>query len=559
MGALLLLLFIMDRRAKIAARNQVSEAYSKRKARDKAEEDARSAEWEKARAALQQSLLATQGDLHADTQAVKNQLDDVNKKAQAIQARHGDLQRKLDSENAKIASLHSQIALQQTGLSQAAKEATASKAELAAAEKDLLVMELAFQHLRALKDRDQKTYSVVPYRGKQGDARPPIYVECVRDGVLIHPEKKLLETWAFTTQAIREEIERRHGPLTLERAAKDDADKGPYVLFLVRPDGIANYYKAQSALKGYHLDFGYELVDQHWVLDFDSKRDGPKGTLAKEAPVERAPILGMHPSNAGDGNAGSGQSMMPLPIGAGGPLNAPRSNVGFGNPQPTGPITLPRTEVVNPSQGGGPSFTPVTKLLPLVPVTPAGKSGAGVVNPSQAPPAGSVGSQSSPEKKPSPVSNLAPSPNPGVKPFPASGLDANKTSPNDESSSSSGVKPFPSLGSDVERKAAAPPTPRIAASKDFVITVECRGEAVTINPGGQVFRWTDKNEATDEALVKAVASLVSRRQASVRPGESPYRPVIRFQVSPEGLRTYYHVYPLLEALRLPMTRENVQE
>jgi hypothetical protein len=45
----------------------------------------------------------------------------------------------------------------------------------------------------------------------------------------------------------------------------------------------------------------------------------------------------------------------------------------------------------------------------------------------------------------------------------------------------------------------------------------------------------------------------------VRPGEAPYRPVIRFQVSKEGLRSYFHAYPLLEPLRVPMTRENVEE
>ena len=74
------------------------------------------------------------------------------------------------------------------------------------------------------------------------------------------------------------------------------------------------------------------------------------------------------------------------------------------------------------------------------------------------------------------------------------------------------------------------------------------------------YRWTTPNlQATDQALAQAVGNLIARRQASVRPGEPPYRPLVRFQVSNEGLRTYYHVYPLLEQLRVPMTRENVAE
>ena len=51
--------------------------------------------------------------------------------------------------------------------------------------------------------------------------------------------------------------------------------------------------------------------------------------------------------------------------------------------------------------------------------------------------------------------------------------------------------------------------------------------------------------------------MIARRQATVRPGEPPYRPMIRFRVLPDGLRTYHLAYPALEALHVPMTRENV--
>ena len=45
---------------------------------------------------------------------------------------------------------------------------------------------------------------------------------------------------------------------------------------------------------------------------------------------------------------------------------------------------------------------------------------------------------------------------------------------------------------------------------------------------------------------------------AVRPGEAPYHPMIRFQIRPDGLRSYYVVYPLLEGLGVPMTRENLE-
>ena len=59
-------------------------------------------------------------------------------------------------------------------------------------------------------------------------------------------------------------------------------------------------------------------------------------------------------------------------------------------------------------------------------------------------------------------------------------------------------------------------------------------------------------------LKEAVEQLIARRQATVRPGEPPYRPLIRFRVHPEGLRAYYLAYPALEGLGVPMTRENVE-
>ena len=58
-------------------------------------------------------------------------------------------------------------------------------------------------------------------------------------------------------------------------------------------------------------------------------------------------------------------------------------------------------------------------------------------------------------------------------------------------------------------------------------------------------------------LVQAVQQIIARRQATVRPGEPPYRPMIRFLVQPAGLRSYYTVYPVLQTLGLSMSRENL--
>ena len=102
---------------------------------------------------------------------------------------------------------------------------------------------------------------------------------------------------------------------------------------------------------------------------------------------------------------------------------------------------------------------------------------------------------------------------------------------------------------------------RVLGNRDFVITIACYGEGALLTPGGASFAWNGAADPkqTDAALVRIVTQLVQRRQATVQAGEPPYRAVLRFEVHEQGRRTYYRVYPLLEKLRLPMVREDVDE
>ncbi|MFO0863650.1 MAG: hypothetical protein U0744_03145 [Gemmataceae bacterium] len=104
-----------------------------------------------------------------------------------------------------------------------------------------------------------------------------------------------------------------------------------------------------------------------------------------------------------------------------------------------------------------------------------------------------------------------------------------------------------------------PPIGRLIANRDYQIVVKCLADHVEVTPGGFDFDMTDANETTiDRDLTASVRELAERRQATVRPGETPYRVNVRFQVHPEGLRTYLRVYPLMESLNLPMSRENLE-
>jgi hypothetical protein len=647
MGALLLLLFIMDRRAKIAAKYRVQEELQARQARTKAEEEARQAEWEKARAELHLSLLATQNQLLDKSEAAQHELDEAAKKVADAKARDEDLQRLARDEAGRIVTLQLEIESQRAGIVQAEKKEAQSKAELLAAARELAELEMALKQLRTLKQHEKDVYSLVPYRGKRGDYRTPIYVECVGQGVIFHPDKKLLRLWEFGPQSIRAEIEDRHGPL-LAAKGKPKADSaeqtGPYILFLVRPDGIGSYYGAMSALKGLPLDFGYELIDGDWELDVGGPSLAKAGPTRPQQPWKHkdkqeprgfggnGPELhgGLAaPTFQGPGGGGSGPD---LPGRAGGPTlspgvgagsRAPNSGMAGGNPGGGGSGPPSRENVgrgFDPTLGGGnggggpaathgtnaggpatpgngaagpfvpasgytvdpggprtPSFVPIAKSQSFVPIASAGGPATqGAVTPGQGgpgtpgaagQPAGSPGSSNTNTQSGGGTPNQGGgTPGSGGTGTPGTGgsgtSGAGRGSPNDGGEADPIMKGLPGFAKESNKKPPPAPSPlsKLIGNKDFIVTVNCQADAVSVTPGGLAFRWTAANiQETDQALVEAISNLIARRQASVRPGEPPYHPMIRFQVTESGLRTYYHIYPLFGQLRVPMTRENVVE
>jgi hypothetical protein len=109
-------------------------------------------------------------------------------------------------------------------------------------------------------------------------------------------------------------------------------------------------------------------------------------------------------------------------------------------------------------------------------------------------------------------------------------------------------------------RAAPVPLSRLTGNRDWPIVIECKGDTVWLRITGlrasiDTLGPRDQGEAP---FVAAVRKVIGDRQATVRAGEPPYRPILRFLVHPDGLRAYYVVYPQLEALHVAMTRANVE-
>jgi hypothetical protein len=327
MGSLILLLLVLDRRAKAVGRAKAEEAARTARleretaARATADEIARraadrAAERERQRLAAHDELARAKDDLNGQLQAVEKRQADAAQGVRAARSRWRELLEILGNQRAELAQAEREAAAG-NGAAETEQVTEAARREAARLSAQLRGLELVLGELKEARKRDAQTYSLLPYRGRRGDSRRPIYVECTANGLLFHPDRRTLSRIASDAE-IREEIELR---IEWQRkrvlATGGQPEKRPYLLMLVRPDGIASYYTAVAALQGRQIDFGYEFIDADWVLDFpEDDSAGPTQPWMTARRTAVAPgdpssparkVSGLRPGRSGVGD-GSGNA-----------------------------------------------------------------------------------------------------------------------------------------------------------------------------------------------------------------------------------------------------------
>src|SRR6185369_1067194 len=146
----------------------------------------------------------------------------------------------------------------------------------------------------------QEWYALIPYDGRSGTRRRPIYVECTEFGVVIQPEGLRLTTEDFSgplgpgnpldsaLRAIRDYWERSAGT----KAGQ------PYPLLVVRPSGVVAFGAAKAAISAWDDEWGYELISDDKNLDFGPPEPALNATLNKTVSVARqrqAAMIAMMP------------------------------------------------------------------------------------------------------------------------------------------------------------------------------------------------------------------------------------------------------------------------
>ena len=140
------------------------------------------------------------------------------------------------------------------------------------AERDVLARERDALKAATVKASQRSGYSVLPYKGPNGTWRRPIVLECSGNTVKLLPGGK-----TFSMLELSPLINPRSSPVILAIAREmlhiqqsetpDGAPAVPYLVFLVRPDGIRPYYQARGRLESLGVAFGYELIEQDLVVD----------------------------------------------------------------------------------------------------------------------------------------------------------------------------------------------------------------------------------------------------------------------------------------------------
>lgn len=192
--------------------------------------------------------------------------------------------------------------------------------------------------------RNRVARAVVPFVGPNGTPHMPVVVDCHRRGASILPEGidfapgelsivRGLRSSPFAG-AIRAAARRRE---------QLDPEAAPYVLFLVRPSGVRSYYDARALLEPTGLAFGYELIEDDWVVEISPEAGGPPsdpGSLAGEpAPAPwRSAALGSPDDDSAILAPPRPPFPFPFPGGAGaevgfgaGPDSDPGSSFGSGS------------------------------------------------------------------------------------------------------------------------------------------------------------------------------------------------------------------------------------
>ncbi len=227
-----------------------------------------------------------------EVQQLSSELAMVNAYQQQLDELKQQGKRRLEQDKAKLSHSEDHIRRLEHELAQLSLAADRLKAteeeqvvDQYQAEQELArleeLIEETEEQLEAMREAtsNERSYAVVPFKGKNGTYAQPIYIVCDEHGITLQPEGlRFNETdfvnpsWpgnplAASLRASREYLNRN------ARLAGEKQPLDPYPLIIVKPKGVKHYQLARHAIKSWDSSYGYEFIDADWKLTFPDLPD----------------------------------------------------------------------------------------------------------------------------------------------------------------------------------------------------------------------------------------------------------------------------------------------
>jgi hypothetical protein len=210
--------------------------------------------------------------LRQQIQRASSQLADRRRAAEDIQKRRAALLAEIEKREKVLKNGEQAIAGFQTQQQQLSREVTALEQKSAEMTQELQRLQEEAAAIAEHPRTSPNVLKVVPYDGQQGTTRRPILIECSGNRIRFVPEGIELNERDLVGFSLN------NNPLLagvlaaekywMQRNQTEGKLERPYVLLIVRPDGIPAYYAARQLLKQYRQESGYELLtaDQNLAL-----------------------------------------------------------------------------------------------------------------------------------------------------------------------------------------------------------------------------------------------------------------------------------------------------
>jgi hypothetical protein len=229
-----------------------------------------------------------------------------------------------ETEDATSGSTESQLANLQREADALAQRRAAAKADAdrnaerqSALERAIAEQSAELEHLQVQQTAAASQFSILPYDGRTGTVRRPIYIECTDTGLTFAAEGITLTPEQLNGfPALRNPLLAGADALIdywslkgLQESASNPPGQ-PYVLLIVRPSGTIGYYVARRMLDALGQPFGYELVPED--LEMAWPASDPGAVKACQAAIDAA--LHNREHLAGRGGGAPPGSLEPLSV-----------------------------------------------------------------------------------------------------------------------------------------------------------------------------------------------------------------------------------------------------